>query len=74
MILFFFLFFQKSDVTCLRRRFFFGTVYLYILICFFFFSLFLQHMERAGAVGSASDLGPRGPRFDSRPGRRLLWP
>ena len=29
---------------------------------------------RAGAVGSASDYEPRGPRFDPRPGRRLLWP
>ena len=30
--------------------------------------------ERAGVVGSASDFGPRGPRFDPRPRRRLLWP
>ena len=30
-------------------------------------------LERAGAVGSASDFGPRGPRFDPRPGRRLLY-
>ena len=43
-------------------------------------------LERTGAVGSASDFGPRGPWFDPRPfgprgpwfdprqGRRLLWP
>ena len=27
----------------------------------------------AGAVVSTSDFGPRGHRFDPRPGRRLLW-
>ena len=30
--------------------------------------------ERTGAVGSASDFGPKGPRYDPRQGRRLLWP
>ena len=31
-------------------------------------------MEQTGAVGSASDFGPRDPQFDPRQGRRLLWP
>ena len=35
---------------------------------------FLSAVGRTGAVGSASDFGPRGPWFDSRQGRRLLWP
>ena len=30
--------------------------------------------ERTGAVGSASDFGSKGPRYDPRQGPRLLWP
>ena len=30
--------------------------------------------EGLWAVGSASDFGPKGPRFDPCPGRHLLWP
>ena len=30
--------------------------------------------KRTGAVGSTSDFRPRGPQFDPRQGRRLLWP
>ena len=33
-----------------------------------------ENLKRTDAVGSASDFGPRGPRFDPRQGRRLLWP
>ena len=36
--------------------------------------VFSSPVERTGAVGSASDFGPRGPRFKPRQGRRLLWP
>ena len=30
--------------------------------------------ERTGAVVSVTDFGPRGPLFETWPGRRLLWP
>ena len=33
-----------------------------------------MYVERTGAVGSTSDFGPRGPWFDPRLKRRLLWP
>ena len=39
-----------------------------------FYLLGVLIVERTGAVGSTSDFGPRGPRFDPRQGRHLLWP
>ena len=72
------LLFTCNYVVSVRRGFLFRLDYVILL----WHSLSLPYnyfakvhiMRRTGAVVSVADYGPRGPWFETWPGRRSLWP